>query len=484
MSVSSILDLALTGLNAQSLALQVTGENITNVNTAGYSRQTANLVTAPVALFHGFPLGNGVKVTTIYRTYDSFLQSQMMTANSTSGQAKSTNSALQSVQPLFNDLTSDGLGTTLQNFFKAWQDLTANPQGVPERQSVLSNGQQLVDDFHRINSNLVGVKGNMNQSLEQITTDANDMLQQIADLNASIKQVEISNGNANEMRDQRELLMRQLSEKMGVTYTDQPDGTVNVNLTSGQALVTSNNAAVLSLTPQAAPPNYYDVMLTPPGGGPAVVATGFIGGPGNSQGAIGATLQVRDTVVNKYLADLDEMAYTVANQLNTLHKAGFGLNGTQKDFFAPVATPGVPPFAPLTVAGYSQSVALNISNADDIAAADADPAVGGAGNNQNAQAIASLYDKSLSMSGGAMTLAGFYNALVGKVGVDVQAAGRSETQSGAMVTQLGNQRESLSGVSLDEELVNLTKYQKAYQGAAKMVNVGAEMLDTVLGMIR
>jgi flagellar hook-associated protein 1 FlgK len=484
MSVSSILDLALTGLNAQSLAMQVTGENITNVNTAGYSRQTANLETAPVSLFHGFPLGNGVKVSTIYRTYDSFLQSQMMTANSTSGQAKSTNSALQSVQPLFNDLTSDGLGTSLQNFFKSWQDLTANPQGVPERQSVLSNGQQLVDDFHRINTNLVGVKGNMNQSLEQITTDVNDQLQQIANLNTNIKQVEISNGNANEMRDQRELLMRQLSEKMGVTYTDQADGTVNVNLTSGQSLVTSNNAAVLSLTPQALPPNYYDVMLTPPGGGPAVVATGFIGGPGNSQGAIGATLQIRDTVVNKYIADLDELAYTVANQLNTVHKAGFGLNGTQTDFFTPVATPGVPPFAPLTVAGYSQSIALNITNPDDIAAADADPTVGGTGNNKNAQTIASLYDKTLSMSGGTMTLAGFYNALVGKVGVAVQAAGRSETQSGAMVTQLGTQRESLCGVSLDEELVNLTKYQKAYQGAAKMVNVGTEMLDTVLGMIR
>jgi flagellar hook-associated protein 1 FlgK len=476
------LDTALTGLNAQMLAIQVTGENITNVNTPGYSRQTALLTTAPTTLERGFPLGNGVEVSAIQRSYDSFLQSQMMAASASSGQAQTTNAALQSVQPLFNDLTTDGLGKTLQNFFNSWQDLAANPQGTSERQAVLSNGEQLVDDFHRISSNLTGVKENMNQSLEQITNDINDSLKQIAQFNLSIKQVEISNGKANEMRDQRELLMRQLAKKVGVTFSEQVDGGVNVSLSSGQLLVSGKDAAVLSLQTDVAT-GYYDVMLAPPGGGAPVDATAFIGGPENGQGEIGGTLQVRDVMVNRYLADLDELAYTVANQVNEVHRAGYGITGGQNDFFSPAA--GTAPPAPaLTVAGYSQSIALNITSSDDLAAADADPATGGTGNNKNAQAIASLFGKLLTMSGGTATLQGFYQSLVGKIGVDVQAAGRSEAQSGAIAGQLNNQRESLFGVSLDEELVNLTKYQKAYQGAAKMINVGAEMLDTVLNMIR
>jgi flagellar hook-associated protein 1 FlgK len=475
MGVSSLLDTGISGLNAQMLAIEVTGENITNVNTPGYSRQTAIMETARTTVEHGFPLGNGVQVSSVQRSYDSFLQGQLMTGNSTSGEAQTTNAALQTVQPLFNDLTTDGLGKSMQNFFNSWQDLAANPQGVPERQAVLSNAQQLVDDFHRINTSLNAVKNNMNQSLQQITSDINDSLKQIASLNATIKQVEVQNGNANEMRDQRELLMRDLSKKVGITFTELSDGTVNVNLTSGQNLVTEKTAASLTLATNAGT-GYYDVMLNPPGGGGAVNATAFVGGPSNSQGQIGATLQIRDTVVNKYLADLDELASTVATQVNTVHSAGYGLTSasTGINFFTP----------PAAVAGFSASIDLNITSADDIAAADADPASGVTGNNKNATNVAALYDKSLAMSGGTSSLEGFYNALIGKVGVDVQSAQRSELQSTGIITQLGNQRESLAGVSLDEELVNLTKYQKAYQGAAKIINVGADMLDTVLGMIR
>lgn len=478
MGITSLLDAAKNALTAQSLAIQVTGENITNVNTPGYSRQTAVLETAHPTLEHGFPLGNGVMVSTIQRSYDSFLQSQMLAAAANDGEAQTTNSALQTVQPLFNDLNTDGLGKSIQNFFNAWQDLSANPQGVPEREAILSNSQQLVDDFHRINTNLNGVKTNMNLSLEQITTDINDQLNQIAQLNSSIKQTEVGNGNANEMRDQRELLMRQLGQNIGVTFSDLSDGSVAVKLASnGQALVSGNTAASLSLSTNAAT-GYYDVMLTPAGGGAAVNATSFIGGGGgsNNLGKIGGALAVRDSVVDKYLADLDTLASTVATQVNTVQAAGYGLT---------TASHGINLFTPpATLTGYSAAIGVNITSTDDVAAANSDPATGGTGNNINAQAMSSLYNKTLTISGQSTTMLGFYNSLVGKVGVDVQNAGRSQTQSGAIVTQLSNQREAVSGVSLDEELVNLTQYQKAYQGAAKVINVGADMMDTVLSLIR
>lgn len=470
MGISSLLDVANTSLNAQRLALEVTGENITNVNTPGYSRQTAIMETAETTVINGHPMGNGVKVAAILRSYDGFLQGQLMTANASNGQATTSNSALQMVQMQFGDLTGSGLGTSIQGFFTAFQDLAANPQGVAERQAVLARGQEVVDGFHRISTYLTDVKTNMNQSLEGLTSDINDQLNQVATLNAKIKQVEVMGKQANEMRDQRDLLLRQLSQNVGVTFVEQTDGTVNVSLSSGQALVTADKAAALSLQTDAGT-GYYDVLLTPPEGGAAVAATSFIGGPGNSQGKLGGTLQIRDTTINGYLSSLDELASTLADRVNAVQSAGYGLSGsTGVNFFTTSAT--------------AATIGISITSASDIAAADADPASGGTGNNRNAQSIASIYDTATAMTGGTMTMADFYTSVVGRVGVDVQAVGRAETQTGSMLKQLDNLREGNSGVSLDEELANLIKYQKAYQGAAKVINVGTEMLDTVLSLIR
>lgn len=476
MSINSLLETAKTALNVQKLALEVTGENIANVNTPGYSRQTAILETAITTIERGFPLGNGVKVAQVQRSYDDFLQKQTTAESSTYGEGKTVYSAMTRVEQLFNEFTTDGLGKSLQDFFKAWQDLTANPQGQPERQAVLSRAQQLVGDFHRINTYLNDVKKDMNASLSGITNDINDMLGQVANLNLHIKQIEVQSGNANELRDKRELLIRQLSQKVGITYTEQPDGMVDVNLTNGQPLVVGKDAATLSLQPNAVNPAFDDIMLTPPGGGPLINATPFIGGPGNSQGEVGGTLQVRDSLVDNYLSNLDELASMLANEVNGLHAAGFGLAGTTGNNF--FNTPPAP------IAGYSGSIGVVIADPGNIAAADTDPVANGTGNNIQARKIASVYDKVLATSGGNMTMEGFYNSIVGKVGVSVQNAERAESQSDGLVKQLGNLRESVSGVSLDEELANLIKYQKAFEGAAKVINVGTEMLDTVLTLVR
>lgn len=484
MSINSLLETGKTALNAQKLALEVTGENITNVNTPGYSRQTTILETAPTTIERGFPLGNGVKVAAVQRTYDAFLARQINSQNAVNGQGQTSNAALQRVQTLFNEFTTSGLGQSLQGFFNAWQDLTANPQGVPERQAVLSQAQQVVDDFHNISTSLTGVKNDMDASLSGTTSTMNHYLQQIATLNKEIKVVEIqSGGNANEMRDQRDLLIKQLSQNVGVNFAEQPDGQVNVTLPNGDALVTGSNAGSFSLQPNAANSGYNDVMLTPAGGGAPINETAYLEGAATPGGTIVGSLQIRDSVVNGYLSNLDELAANLATQVNTVHAAGFGLTSasTGLNFFTPPAA--VPP---ATSPGYSATIALNISSVNDVAAADADPAslAGGTGNNINAQNIADIYNKPVAMSSGTMTLESFYNGLVGKVGVDVQNAEQTETQSSGLLKQLDNLRESNSGVSLDEELSNLVKYQKAYEGAAKLINVGTDMLDTVLGLVR
>jgi flagellar hook-associated protein 1 len=477
MSISNILDIGNTGLTAQRLALDVTGENITNVNTPGYSRQTAQLSNGITTIVNGLAVGNGVQVTSIQRAYDSFVQNQMVAASSVSGNANTSNIAMQMVQPLFNDINASGTGglsSSLQGFFSAWQDLASNPQGVAERQAVIAKGQQLVDAFHQISTSLNATQSNMNQTLGGETGEVNGYLKQIASLNSQIKIVQAQGTQANELMDQRDLAIQNLAQRVGVTTTQQSDGTVTVSLPGApagqQTLVDENNYATLSLQPNAVNPAMSDVILAPVGGG-SINATSFIGGPGNSQGSIGATLDVRDTKIPQYLNSLNELASTLATQVNTAHAAGYTLTGaTGVDFFNNAAT--------------AAGLAVNITSTNDVAAASTDPTTGGTGNNINAQAIAGVQNQAFAMTGGNMTLGDFYTSLVGTVGVDVQTATNAVTQSTASMNQLSNLRDSESGVSLDEELTNLTKYQMAYQGAAKLINVGTDMLDTILGMVQ
>lgn len=477
MGILSILDIGKSGITAQRLALEVTSQNVSNVNTPGYSRQSTILESGTVSMERGFPLGNGVQVAEVQRAYDDFLQMQLKSESSTNGQAKTVLSSMTRAEQLFNEFTTDGLGKSMQDFFKSWQDLTANPQGQPERQAVLARAQQLTDQFHRVNGYLNDVKSEANKSLEGITADVNDKVTQIASLNDQIRQIEIQGTKANELRDKRDLLVRQLSQKVGITYLEQSDGMLNVSLALGQPLVLGKDAATLSLQPDPANNGFYKVLTTPPGGTSTIDITSIVGGSNNSLGEMGGTLQVRDTLVNKFISNLDELAYNLATQVNTAHAAGFGLTGsTGLNFFTP----------PAAMAGYSGlgGIAVNITNTNDIAAADANPLTGGTGNNKNASTIASIYDKTLAFSSGNTTLEGFYNAIVGNVGVAVQTAQRGQTLSDGIIKQLDNLRESNSGVSLDEELANLIKYQKAFEGSAKLINTGAEMMDTILGLVR
>jgi flagellar hook-associated protein 1 FlgK len=484
MSVSDVFSIGLSALNAQKTALEVTSENISNVNTPGYSKQTTTLESARDNVVNGHPIGTGVQVASIKRVYNDFLQKQLTTANSGSGNYNTQQTAMQSVQQLFNEFSSDGLGSDLTSFFNAWQDLANNPSGQAERQAVLSQGETLVSDFHQMNNSLNQVKIDANQTLQGLTSDINDKLKQIASLNGEIQKMELQGGTANTLRDNRDQLVRDLASKVGVSYLNNSDGTLTVTLPQGSILVQGNKAATFSLQGDSNNSGLYKVMLTVPGTTTTNEVTQALTRADGNQGEIGATLEVRDSLVNNFINGLDELAYNVATQVNTLHGSGFSLTGsTGLNFFtAPTAPTPPATYTP----GYSGVIDLNISNINDIAAATANPTIagGGTGDNRNAVKIAGLANLSIVMSTGNSTLSGFYNSLVGKAGVAAQSAQRGATQSSATITQLEQMRESTSGVSLDEELTNLITYQKSYEGAAKLINTGTEMLDTVLALVR
>lgn len=475
MGVNNILNIATTGINMARVAIEVTGENIANVNTDGYSRQTVMFKSGPTITSNGFPLGTGVQLSEVRRNHDELLQLQLVKGNSASGESSVKENALSQVEPFFNELTTEGLGQSLRDFFDSWKDLSTNASGTAERQVVLSRSETLVDTFHRLSSNLNDSKESADTSLEGITQGITDFARSIASLNGQILQTERLGGNANELRDQRDYAVLQLAEKVGVGYAEQSDGTLTVTLPGGEVLVEGSNYG--TLTTQDDPvTGLNDIIFTSTTGVVSDV-TATIGGTDNSQGEIGGTLQVRDEIVPGYLAQLDEMANQLVTAVNTQHAAGYGLDGSTGTAFFTGAT--------------SSTISVNSSlTVAKIAAAANDPTspLSGPGDNGNALELAELQSTSLTFTVGGTstttTVSSYYNSLVSKVGVDARNAETTMLQNESFMKQLNTLRESHSGVSLDEELTNLIKFQKAYSASARMITTASEMLDTVLAMVR
>lgn len=463
MSLTSALEIGKSGMRIYQVAAEVVSENIANVNTEGYSRQRVVLETAPPTTANGFPLGTGVRISTVERYYDALLQKQLVNAGTTLGYDSKKTEVLQQIEPIFNEIAQDGLGAALSDFFSSWQDLTSNPTGSTERQAVLAKGQILVDQFHYVSSTLTTAITQQDQSIPALTGDMNQMLTSIARLNSEIRNTELSSGNANEMRDQRDLLIRQLGEKIGVSFTENADGTTDVTTTIGAttyALVTGSQAGSFSQVVNGGT-GLYDVQLTPVGG----VATTVV----PTTGKLGAVLTMRDTTIPGYRTQVNTLANQLVTSVNGAHSTGFALDGvtTGLNFFNPAGTTAA-------------TIALSGITSAQIAASGT---AGQAGDNANALKLAQLANAN-TMSGGTTTFNNYYDGLVAQIGLDVQSSQTVLKQDEAFMKQLTTLRDSNSGVSLDEELTDLIKYQRSYQASAKLITTASDMLDIVIGMIR
>ncbi len=555
MSISDIFNAASTGINMQRLALEVTGENVANVNTEGYSRQRVILETAPVREFGNYSLGGGVKLAAIQRYHDALLQRQISDAGSGYNQSLSRQTALKQIEPLFNEITTDGLGKSIQDFFDSWHDLSLSPQGGAERQAVIARAQIMVDTFHQTNASLESVRASANKTLADITGSISETTKSIASLNDQIRLSELSGGNANELRDKRDLAVRDLAGKVGISYFEESDGNLSISLSNGQQLVSGGSYGSLYTYPN--PSGMNDIFITTLGNPPLNPdhnvdrnITSLVDGTNGVQGEIGGTLLVRDVIVPDMLGKIDELASKISGQVNSAHWTGWGLDSTTNNSFfstnssgsitlgsnqitmvstaglqqgMTVAGPGIPDGStiaavidathvqitsnattpatalganvPLIVdsKGFSMSIKLSADLYDPvtkvldprrIAAADKDPVFGGPGNNNNALSIAQLSNTDSVFSSGTTSIVSFYTSLVSKVGIDVKGTDDQATREEAFIRQLNALRESNAGVSLDEELTNLIKYQKAFEGSAKMINTATEMMDVVLGLVR
>jgi flagellar hook-associated protein 1 len=421
------LQTALSGLLAEQQAIDVTGHNITNANTEGYSRQRAVLQTNESLRIsdlssvtgEGGQLGTGVSVATYTRIRNTYLDAQYRTQNAALGAAGTRAEALQQAQGAFDEPSSAGISSQLSAFWTAWSSLADSPSSEAAKVSVVSAGTQLAGTLNQVSAQLQTIEGQAAAQYAaiagpsgQVQSDAN----QIAQLNHQIRLSLQAHQQPNDLEDRRDQLLDKLSELADVTVAKAGDGTDTVSFgNAAKPLVEGTQVN----WPQA---------LTAAAGG-----------------QLGALLELSSPAgaLAQYQTALNGVAETLAGTVDALH--------TTTPFFSGATA--------ATIAVAVKPAAVETSS------------TGAIGGNDVALAIAGL-------RGGAADQR--YATLVEQVGSDVQNAHNDQVNAQAVATAIGNQRQSVSGVSLDEEMTNLISFQRGYQASARALTTMDEMLDTLI----
>ena len=448
--LSSALSIASQSLLVQQSALQVATNNIANSNTPGYSREVLDFVENPPSQQGSLWFGNGVSAGQVESVRDNLLQLRIYdeTQQQSNAQTQSTN--LQQLEGLFSDPTQ-GIGADLTAFFNSINQLSTDPTNIPARQSVLTAANNLASDFHSAVTQVTAIQHNLDLGVTQAVSQINQLSSQIAALNAQVAPLQKLGQDAGALEDQREQLIDQLSQLTGlqVTETDQ-----------GETLSTAND------TPLVVGNQSFNLSTAPADGLQHVFANGTDITSSMTGGQIGGLLAVRDQSVANVLSDLDGLASGLATNFNAAHQLGYDLNGKTKQNF----------FAPVSGAGSAANFQVAITDPSAIAASS-DGSQGSNGNLQNLLAVA---NQPLPSSG--VSPIDDYSNLVFNVGNSSQQAQDQATASQNSLQQLNNQRDSVSGVSIDEETTNLIRFQQAYQAAAHVISTINDLTQDLFNM--
>lgn len=523
-STFHLLETAKRSLVTQQAALNTTGHNIANANTPGFSRQIVNMsATRPIEAVglmrsnNPGQLGTGVEVTSITRVRQQFLDDQFRNENKSLGNWSIQSDTLEKLEKIVNEPSDSGLRTVLDNFWKSWSDLANDPENVAGRKIVAESAKALTDSFNETAKKLNDLSADLTESIDAKAGEINTLTSAIASLNDEIMQIEGLGDNPNDLRDQRDLLTDQLSKIVDVQVVDTPQGyTINMG---GTNLVTYKTSSPVT---------------------GSTLESAFTAGDLKG-GEVYGIIVSRDQYVTNYIKQLDTLANSIANGdititipagsvipegttlnqvsysggkevltpkffsganrtlasdltvkvkgLNGLHKLGYELGSPVQqagDFFT--AKKG---FASIT----AESIQLNLNidgNTNKIATslrttgtAPNEEVVNG--NKTVALLMGQLKDTKFSFGSsstgsilGSGTVDDFFRSVVGQLGVQSQDATRQTTNENALVDQVESLRQSVSGVSLDEEMANMIKFQRAYEAASRVVTTFDQLLDKVI----
>jgi flagellar hook-associated protein 1 FlgK len=461
MSISSLLFTARDSLLAHQMAIDITGANVANVNTSGYTRQRTNLQSLGVVDVRSASAQIGVTVNRIERIYDRYIDSQIIEQRQNGGYSDTMLQGLQNIELILDDTQEGGISDQLNKFWAAWENLSGNPDGKVERNALISTAEGLTGTIVSIKRELDNISSDMNCNISDFIAQINNITGEIGELNEKILSTAGGDiGNKNDLLDKRSEALKELASLVNITQLENDDGTVNVYLSNGDSLVDGLAGRPLSVRLDAdSRSNIYSVN-TPD----EPVNSALTGGK------LGACVELQTAIVPEYVDYLNSFASSLSARINELHNSGYDTyNNLGVDFFQitdennAAGTIGVNS----VIIGDTGRIACSLTVSGD---------------GDNASNIASVQYE-LIMDNNTSTLNGFIASMVGKIGSDVANAQTDNDHQNVIMNHLTNQREGVSGVSIDEEMILLIKYQMGYTAAGKLCQTVDEMLDTLMGMI-
>ncbi|MCX6124752.1 MAG: flagellar hook-associated protein FlgK, partial [Proteobacteria bacterium] len=389
------------------------------------------------------------------------------------GESTGRYDGLKGFEPIFSPELAAGVNDEVTNFFNALGDLATNPEDMAIRTATREAGRNLGVAFQRVDRDLQQRRLDLNDVVKQTCADINGNLSGIAKLNQQIQETEAAPGAfANDLRDQRDLLMRQLTEKIQLNYYDDEYGNICVRGPDDMTLVDRNYVTELQAVPNEANDGLLDILAVDPSGVHKRNVTRKIEG-----GTLRGVIDVRDNVATGLLARNNEMAFQMSNAVNEVHRSGFGI----KDFTETTGRNFFKPSNSKSTAARDFDISEEISvSIECISIASSPSAIGDnvVGNQLLNLKEAKLFDN------GKSGFIDYYGETVGGLGIEINRVQHVKEANDIVVADLHAQRESVSGVSIDEEAVNLMKWQSNFTASSKIIKTVDDMLETVLGLKR
>lgn len=590
----TVFESAVSALAANNQALSITANNIANVNTPGYSRQQIVLASRAPQTAGSVELGLGVDLKSILRTVDRFAELRLQESETNKAEYDALVTNIQQIETAFNEVGRDGLSKSITDFFNAFHDVANDPDSTSARDTVVNQGNILIDRFASLTRSLADARRLIDGDVQNKVDRINALATEINQLNLQISTSDAASSLT--LRDQRQIKVREISSMVNVTSVETSDGIFQLYIGQGFQLVNGERSATLGTMANTDNDGHLDITLRVGNGAPANITNRLVGG------SLKGSVDARDTYISGYQDTMDQLAYSIATELNNVHAAGYDLDGnTLVEFFdessfnteaatgtdlatglhdadgdhlriavgdvitfsgtvtgaiggsltvtgtttvndiatalqtaiqaagagtetvtvrpdgslrvtagataitnlqlsitgkanfnaafdyaSPIASAGTGDSSALTETvtdGASRLLVLSAAvttNVRSIAASST--AAGLPGDNTNALAMANLQTQNIGFPGGDTPFINYYSGLLSQIGNDSSTFQSRFDFADAVYRQSEVQREKISGVSLEEEQLNIIRYQSAFQAAGRLVDLAKQVLDILVNI--
>jgi flagellar hook-associated protein 1 len=471
--IGSLFTQGKSALAAAQMGMNTTAKNVANVNTDGYSRQRVDFENGEPESLGPHRYGGGVQVAQVIRANNEFLGRRIALENTELGRQEGLADIYNQMELLFREDGDEGINGIVSKFFNDIRTLSTQPDSTPLRAAVRESAAGITSRFQTLSTGVDQIVTDIDRRIEGGVNDINTLTNRIAQLNQQINSIEAQQkSQANDERDQRDIAVQKLSKLINVEQVPTENGGIIITAGRLGPLVVGADAAKLTTgrAPSENGKGATKIFLVQENHGaqPQDVTDRV------ESGSLGGLLSVRDQSIPNVTGKIDQLAFNLANEVNRVHQASFTRDGKQGAAF--FADPG-------SLDGAASKLKLSGEVMGDLSNIATAQSPNASGDNRGALRMADLQSAAI-FDGGKSNFTDLASSIVGTLGVQARSAYQGlETQQG-LVEQLGSFQKEVSGVSLDEEAMNMLKFQKAFDASAKMIQLADNMLETVINLKR